>query len=64
MLRSLFLLVALPLAFNAVATAGKPIDVGSRKQFFIDERFIESSHRIHLITSRPKRPKHESTPLS
>lgn len=51
MFRSLFLLIALPLAFEATATVGQPIHVGSRKQLFIDKRFIESSHRIHLRTN-------------
>lgn len=41
MLRTLLHLVFFPLALNAVATAGGPIDVGCRKQLSFDERFIE-----------------------
>jgi hypothetical protein len=35
--------------------AAEPIDVGSRKQLFIDDRFIESSAGVTLVMNPPRR---------
>ena len=35
------------------ATAAEPIDIGSRKQLFIDARFIASSRGIELTMNAP-----------
>ena len=51
MFRSLFFLATCLLLFDASASAGQPIQVGGRKQLFIDARFIESSHRVQLRTN-------------
>ena len=37
------------------AHAADPIDIGSRKQLFIDDRFIESSEGITLVMNPPRR---------
>jgi len=34
-------------------TSNAPIDVGSRKQLFIDEKFIESITGVELVMNRP-----------
>jgi hypothetical protein len=40
---------------RAAPTASKVIDVGSRKQVFIDRLFLESSQNVHLTMHRPHR---------
>ena len=48
----LFLLMAtFSCVLGAPVAANEPINVGGRKQLFIDQRFIDSSHRIELRTN-------------
>jgi len=51
---SLFSLILLACGIN-VAHAAKPIDVGSRKQLFIDDKFIARSQGIELTMNTPKK---------
>lgn len=46
-------LLLLILAGAGPRAAPETIDVGSRKQLFVDERFIESSHGVRLIMNPP-----------
>lgn len=49
--RLILLTTTFSCAIGASLVANEPIDVGGRKQLFIDERFIDSSHRIELRTN-------------
>ncbi len=51
MLRILIPFVAVLLCWAVSVRADPALDVGGRKQLFIDDRFIESSHRIKLQTN-------------
>lgn len=51
-----YLILSVPiLAAATTAHAAQPIDVGSRKQLFLDERFIESSNGVQLVMNPPRR---------
>jgi len=41
--------------FLSMASAQPPIDVGSQKQLFIDNRFVESSENVALTMNPPRR---------
>lgn len=50
----LFVIVCVAFAVTAMCSRGaEPVDVGSRKQLFIDNRFIDSSEGIHLVMGVP-----------
>jgi hypothetical protein len=51
MLRLLLLTTTILFSIAAPVAANEPINVGGRKQLFIDERFIGASHRIELRTN-------------
>ncbi len=40
-------------AISTIARASQPIDVGSRKQLFVDDKFIASSRGVQLIMNPP-----------
>lgn len=46
--------IVLGLVAPSLATF-KPIEVGSEKQLFIDELFIETSHGVRLVVNRPQK---------
>ncbi len=52
--RRSFLLTPSLLAVRSARAASKPWDVGSRKQVFLDRRFIESANRVELVVNRPR----------
>ena len=48
-------LITLCLFFGASAPAQEAIDIGSRKQLFIDDRFIAENAGITLVVNSPPR---------
>ncbi len=44
----------LPLAFSAVVSAAEPIDIGSRRELFVDQFLIERLDHARLVVHRPQ----------